>query len=384
VSLDANALDRTLSGLLEPWCPRALAPDGGFHERLDRDLEPVDLGYRRLVVQCRQVFVFAEGARHGVAGAADVAARGFEHLCTAYRTPVGGWRFALGDGQHPSGVPGETHDLYGHAFVLLACAAMHELTADDEPLRLAFQTLTFLNESFRAPGGGFEEALDADLVPLERVRRQNPHMHLLEGCVFAFRASGDEAYGLLADELVQLLDQRFYDDASHTLGEFFDRDLCPHGERGNVVEPGHHFEWVWLLARYRERERERLQAPTDERLNEIMGHLLHRGYDLGRDPEHGGFFDAIDRTGNVLEETKRIWPVTEACKAFALMRRFDESCIARLDETWRLLEERYLSADAGRWNEVLARDLTPTVEYLPGTTLYHLVMALRELRLELS
>ena len=72
-------------------------------------------------------------------------------------------------------------------------------------------------------------------------RRQNPHMHLLE----ALLALGWRAE---ADALVRLFHERFYDEKSGSLAELFDERWQPLATpEGRIVEPGHNFEWVWLL-----------------------------------------------------------------------------------------------------------------------------------------
>ncbi|MEM7308274.1 MAG: AGE family epimerase/isomerase [Planctomycetota bacterium] len=368
-----------LGTLLPRWKERGIDGDGAFYERLDAGLEPIDLGYRRLLAQCRQIFTFAEGALLGGGDElGDAAARAFGLLRERYHAGEGrGWRFAVGE--HPS-VPAATRDLYAHAFVLLACASMHRLVGGPEPLATARETLDFLRMHFAAPaGGGFAEALDDELRPLPRVRRQNPHMHLLEGCLMMYDASGDAAYADLADELVQLFATRFFHEPSGTLGEFFDDELRPHAKTGTIVEPGHHFEWIWLLDRRAALDYRGAHSLAADELWARAERLLHWAVERGHDADAGGYFDEADRDGTPLKDSKRIWPITEALKAFAAARRrLGDAWAAHQSATLGLLFERYLRGDTGGWNEVLRRDLSPEVDYLPATTLYHVMMGLRE------
>ena len=54
--------------------------------------------------------------------------------------------------------------------------------------------------------------------------------------------------------MFELFASRFFLPGSGVLCEYFDDELKPlPGERGQIVEPGHHYEWIWLL-RWYERE----------------------------------------------------------------------------------------------------------------------------------
>ncbi|MCP3917371.1 MAG: hypothetical protein GY711_17635 [bacterium] len=352
--------------LLPHWIERGVAPDGSFYERLDRNLEPIDLGYTRLLSQCRQIFAFGElSLLGGPARARELALDVYARLAERYRDADGGWRFALG--AHPSVAP-ETRDLYAHAFVLLASATAHRLGESPASLDAARATLKFVREHFAAPRAGYHEALDGRSAPIERVRRQNPHMHLLEGCLAMYEASGEEPYLAAADELLVLLRDCFYDPSTSTLGEFFDDEFRPHAEQGHIVEPGHHFEWIWLL-RWRLGLDASDTGATHSELASIRDGLHAFALEHGEDREFGGFYGEVDRAGAVVSDTKRIWPATEALKTG------DPDLQARALE---LLFERYLRGTSGAWNEVLNRDLSPAADHLPGTTMYHLVMGCRE------
>src|SRR3546814_14289476 len=75
------------------------------------------------------------------------------------------------------------------------------------------------------------------------------HMHLLEACLALHEATKETAYLDRAGLLLDLFRDRFL--VTGSLREFFTDDLRPApGDAGRIVEPGHHFEWVWLLHRY--------------------------------------------------------------------------------------------------------------------------------------
>ena len=63
--------------------------------------------------------------------------------------------------------------------------------------------------------------------------------------------SGDGHWSLIVDEIAHLCMNQFIDQETGVLREFFDSGWQPmRGDLGKVVEPGHLFEWAWLLVRW--------------------------------------------------------------------------------------------------------------------------------------
>ncbi len=111
-----------------------------------------------------------------------------------------------------------TADLYDHAFVLFALGWYFRLTKDPEVLGWALRTLDFIDTHMRHPDGhGYLTE-----VPASGYRKQNPHMHLLEAALVNLEVSGDARFLALANEMVTLFCDHFYDGATQTLGEYFD------------------------------------------------------------------------------------------------------------------------------------------------------------------
>ena len=77
-----------------------------------------------------------------------------------------------------------------------------------------------------------------------------------------------------------------------TLGEFFDDRLHPAAaEAGTHVEPGHHYEWVWLLEQYARL----LGGDVAEE-----SHRLYRFAEAyGRDSSGVPVLDVVGRAGGV-------------------------------------------------------------------------------------
>ncbi len=339
---------------------------GGFHERLDTHFKPIPMGYKRLLTQCRQLYIYV----YADAGSNRFLPRlteKYDFIRDHYYNPATkGWAFNVRE----DGAPQDTHlDLYAQAFLILAFSQYAKATGNAEVANFAHDTAHLIDRHFRiADQPGFYEALNADLAPILKLRRQNPHMHLFEACLFAFDVSQEEIYAKLAHEIYALFKNHFFDTATGTLGEFFEDDLTPHKTEGGKVEAGHHFEWVWLLDYYR-----RLFPSFKDEAFTYMEELYDWGCSHGYDTQYGGIFDEQNRDGTISKDTKRVWPLCEAIKAHRAMRPYQEKrALKLLEETKKVFKKRYLRKDTG-WVESWNRDFSEkTADYLPGTSVYHL------------
>jgi mannose-6-phosphate isomerase len=349
---------------------------GGFYERLGKGFKPVLTGNRRLLTQCRQLALYSHASlqkecRHFHP---DLK-RHFCHIVnTYYVTKTGGWRFSADDERQPLD---ETSDLYALAFVIFSFSHYYRVTRDGKSEILARSTLDFIRNHFRLNGKpGYAEALDENLNPLKKVRRQNPHMHLLEACLFAYETWGDSNYLLEADKMVSLFYEYFFDPEKVLLGEYYDDDLGRDHEKGRVIEPGHYFEWVWLLKKHAAAQEQ------PDRHDEACALLLKFANEHGWDKEFGGIYDELEASGEVRKDSKRLWPFTEAIKANALMldnginKDFLKERMAGMIDLFR----RSYMDERGFWTEWLNRDLTPVTNYMPGTTPYHVYFGIMETR----
>ncbi|MEM8988170.1 MAG: AGE family epimerase/isomerase [Pseudomonadota bacterium] len=350
------------------WAERGMDPvHGGFYERLNLDGTPDIDCARRVRVQARQIYVFAHAARLGWRGPAEqIVEAGFEFVTHRAWCDDGGWAHMLS----PQGaIADPTRDAYDHAFVLLAMAWAYRALGRHDPITWAERTLEFLDaEISDERHGGYLEGL-----PPKTPRRQNPHMHLLEAMLALLEATGEDAYADRAHDLVDLFRRRFFDAKSGVLQEYFEADWSPvQGETGAIVEPGHHYEWVWLLWRY------------EQATGELMGDYMERLYDFAERAAVGpyGFaLDAVTRDGAPAKATRRLWPQTEALKASLAMTasgRRDAS--ARIDSLIDGIFDIYIRDDPpGAWTDVID-DVSgrPAVDHIPASIPYHIMSAFSE------
>ena len=345
------------------WAEQGVG-EGGFREALDLQHNPIVAKTARVRVQARQTFVFAAAKQLGwTPGRADaLIGFGLETLDTACRTSDGLFARIL-DFEARQPVSQEV-DLYDTAFALLAMAAAH--AGGFQTGARINATLAALERHMAAPSGGYDE-----MLPRGPYRLQNPHMHLFEACLEAFAATGDQGHLTRAGGLAQLCLERFIDPETGTLGEaFIPSDWSiPDGEAGEIVEPGHQFEWVWLFERYVRLSGTEL-PPQAHRLYAFACETLE---------ETGRAVQSVTRRGIPHDTSARTWPQTEALKAhLTMMRAGDEAAAERAARSFDLLMDTYLTGQGG-WRDHFAADGTLLATTMPASTGYHVIVAFLDL-----
>lgn len=349
------------------WCTGDMLPlwaqngvdraHGGFYERLNLDGSPDARAVRRVRVTSRQIYAFSHASLLGWAQQRDLVGWGVDYLVSA------AWR--------RDGEPGFVHlldadggtcdarrDLYDHAFHIMALSWASRACDDAQMLHLAQQTLAFVDEAMGAPDGGWREGIPASLP-----RRQNPHMHMLEALLALYEASRDEQYLHRADTLIALMQARFVEPQSGLLLEDFDDDLSP--VQPPRIEPGHIAEWCWLL-----HVRARLGQQAAPALAADFG---VRADGFGK--AHGGFLpDAVNTSGEVVADSRRLWGQTEWLKSMLVRGKTDAA--ARLLQR---LEGSYLDAPvAGLWMDAFDLEGHALCSHVPASIVYHLLSAAAE------
>jgi mannose/cellobiose epimerase-like protein (N-acyl-D-glucosamine 2-epimerase family) len=342
---------------------------GRFEERLSLRGEPLTEVPQRLMVQARQIFSYGLAARRGwYHGARELVEVAYASMVRDFHRRDGrdGWVFSI---SRDGAISDATRDLYAHAFVLLGIASYVRAGGARTALSLADETLAFIESHLRAPAGGY---LDAMPRP-DRLRRQNPHMHMLEGLLSLWSASGERRYLAQAEKIFGLFAARFFRPDPGVLGEYFDDTLAPAaGTTGEIVEPGHHYEWIWLL-RWLERESGREVQPY---VDALYRHADAHGYD-----GEGLVMDELLRDGRPHKRSRRAWPITEAIKG-----NLAEAALGRpgsVDKVVALadrLHDRFLTQDPqGGWMDRLDEHGRPATDFMPASTLYHILCMLDEL-----
>ncbi|HLZ83004.1 MAG TPA: AGE family epimerase/isomerase [Caulobacteraceae bacterium] len=287
------------------WCFGADHVGGGFQERLGQDLVPVRLP-RRALVQARQVHAFATASLMGWAGPWLAAVdHGLDYLARRYRRPDGLCRRAV----EPDGsVADDLARLYDQAFVLLALATSaraipsRQATLEAEARGLAVA----VRRTFACEGGGYR-ADDASMIYLA-----DPVMHLFEAVLAWTDIADGEYWRAWAKEIADHFLTRMADADGGRIVEAFDARWEPFdGPEGRRLEPGHHFEWAWLMERWSRLTRQ--ARPHETAL------ALYASGERGVDARTGLVVDALLPDFTRLETTSRLWPQTERVKAALLL-----------------------------------------------------------------
>ena len=342
---------------------------GGFHEALGQDGAPPPLP-RRCRVQPRQIHAFSLAARHGWSGPAKAAAEhGLGYFLDRFRRPDGLFRAAVA-------LDGSVHDdrafLYDQAFALLGLHGAHDLEPRPALREAATNLLGGVRQAFEHPGGGFREH---GAQPFQ----SNAQMHLFEACL-AWGAVAGGPFAETADEIGALCLDRLIDPERGVIDEFYDADWRPVGPAGGAdgerrIEPGHQFEWAWLLSQWGEAG----GRPTRE--------AAERLFAVGEGavaPALHVAAAAIGVSGEVTDPLARLWPQTERLRTAALLAQgvgADPAAYERaaLDAGVGLLA--YLDTPLrGLWRDKMAPDGTFAEEAAPASSLYHLAGAIAALK----
>lgn len=344
------------SAALPLWASAGVDAQGGFEELLGLDGKPVKAP-RRCRVQGRQSFVFAYAGTLGWGGPwRDIAVIGLDYLERCYLRPDGLYAtLADADGR----IIDQTAMTYDQTFAMLAAAALkpHGLGPGESH---ALGLLNRVEALRRHSAGGFTE-------PGQRFL-SNPHMHLFEASLAWIEAGGAARWRDLAQEIAILALSSFIDRENGVLLEQFDAAWAPApGDAGESVEPGHLFEWAWLLERW-----SRLGGGADAHAAAVMlFETATRSVDIARNVA----MDETDRNLRPRRATARLWPQTERLKAALLLRREDEARAAARG-LWQYLQ----TPCPGLWRDKMEYDGSLAEEPAPASSLYHIICAVGSLK----
>ena len=322
------------------------------YESLDAGHSPLPPQRYRAMACARQLYVFASLIGE-VPRAEERAAALFRSLQRHFHDAEhGGWFYSI----DPQGAPLDSgKDLYTHAFILFACA--HYWAKVREPLveSVLNAALQVVEQRFASPDGLYEASLGRDWSSLGSGPLQNPLMHLAEAflAVLAVREDASVRQALLA--LCDGMFKRFTDPQQRVMME------KPLGAVDNWYEPGHQFEWYYLLA----------SSP----LHTALEYSFEQTEQRGVDPQSGAVCAMLAPHPQAAsrDATQRIWAQAEYLRALTLRPESQAS----LQRQLRALQQHFLHPQG--WHECLDGAGLVSRQDMPSTTPYHLMTCYRGL-----
>ena len=323
------------------------------YEALDAEHQPLPVQRYRAMACARQLYLFS--SRIEQPGAAERAAALFRSLQRHFHDAEhGGWFYSIDAQGRPLD---RRKDLYTHAFIVFACAHYWGKAGESLVESTLNAALEVIDQRFSRDDGLYEASLDEDWSDLGSGPLQNPQMHLAEAFLQTLAVRADASVEQALVKLCTALQKHFVDP---THGVMLEKPL---GAVDNWFEPGHQFEWLYLLE----------TSPL------LRGTPLHASLDraFGYAEQYGvkgtAVLASLALDGKVLDATQRIWAQAEYLRALALRAHSE----GRLSAQLQALEAHFLHA--GGWYE--CRDVQGMVSRhdMPSTTPYHLATCLEGL-----
>ena len=347
--------DRLKAWLLDHAYPlwARVGRDGGFYEKIGLDGHPVEAP-RRFRVAARQTYAFALARDLGWAGDWRGPVEHGLAAMEAYRRPDGLFGILLSpDGEMLDDTPAP----YEQAFGMLALSAAQEVLGRDFETP-AIATRNALKARVGRADGGFYDSVERRPPLLA-----NPHMHLFEAAQAWGAVGKDSGWRQMAEGIGQIATSRMIAPDTGGLCEQHDDAWRPLPEAD--VEPGHQFEWGWLLLRFGARN--------------AGLRLIDLAEAHGVDPVRGVAFHSLSAELKPRDLTARLWPQTERLKAgVAAALATGEDCYWTLAANAGRGLQKYLMPE-GLWRDRMNPDGSFVDEPAPASSFYHIVGAILDL-----
>lgn len=339
--------------------------NGGFYERLTPEgIILHDVRRTRLVA--RQIYVFATA--HALGWRGDSLAyiqHGLNYLMSRCRQDDGNLVASL---DPATGTANSGFQLYDYAFALFGLAAVVRAMPNRAPAmeKIALELLEIIQSRCATTGGYYDQP---DQL------HSNPHMHLLEAAIAWGHLSSAPVWHTLCADLVALCVTRFIDSDCQAVREHFDNDWQL-SDGPNPIEPGHQFEWAWLLMDW--------AAINNHPATANLGQqLAQTGENHGIGPL-GFAVNEISAQMDIIDGRHRLWPQTERIKAHTALyaQAANESgrilTLNNIAQGLKNMRRFFEHPVQGQWWEHLAPDGTPMHEPSRASSLYHIVCAISE------
>lgn len=345
--------------------------NGGFFESLSFDGQAQQIP-RRAMVQARQAYSFLTAAKlecTSKAFAEKTALDGIHYMIENFSQPSGAFIHSI----NPDGsLKNQTPDLYTQAFALFGLAQAYSINKSADFKSKAKSLTNYLKRERRVPGGGYTELNDKG----EALYHSNPHMHLFEAAISWMLIDEDPEWKDLGQELATLCLNKFINPTSHVLGEYFDENWNHQliDERF-IYEPGHQYEWAWLLSLYED------LTGTDTK--KVRHRLFQLAEQHGTSRAHRIVYDEMWSNYQPKKTSSRFWPQCERIKAAVRLGQEvpaseKGSYAFAADEAMETLFNFFETPHKGMWFDVLSEGHTFSGTSAKASSLYHIINAMEE------
>lgn len=347
------------------WQSFGQRDDGLFAEELTFDGDAVECDHR-VRVQSRQLFVYSVAGQLGWQGqwrrACSKGLAAFKNYCCNEH----GRLYSVISSRLEVLKPESS--FYDNAFGIFALAYMKQMDAASNVVEPRANSIL---QSLLSLSDGYGAIIENDDHPYQ----SNAHMHLLEACLAWENVSDDPIWIEASDRVVLLAENHFIDADKGFLREYFDANWKPAaGEDGRRIEPGHQFEWAWLLMNYAKKR----SRP------DIYDKAL-RLYEHGRAglcSATGVVVDALDDSGRIVSSTARLWPQTEWLRAALLLAQESQGDMRDIyihDAERALAAVQQYITDDGLWHDCMTAPDKFDTGNSKASSLYHIMGACRQM-----
>lgn len=353
------------------WLARVQDGTMGVFDALDAQGNPDTTTGKSLLAQARTLFTVSHVALLSGDPTLIAAARQQGAFLERFRKAPGLYRCRANRDGSPTGqTADEIARSYDHSFVILGLATWNKLSpSPDVELRIE-ECWEALQSQLTDPSTGL---LHNDDTGSDTGPAQNPHMHLYEACLQAYRMTERPVWVERATKIGAHALPHFMDKDSGSIAEFMTADLHPlPGPAGKRREIGHQCEWAWLLLE----EASFTDAPTLHTLaTRLMDFANAHGF-APDGPLKGAAYDAVSTTGEVVENSFLLWPQTETIKVLANhYMAGDFAAGPRAQALFCLMFERWFEGHTSFINQL---DADGNCIWPQGLTrlMYHVVLAM--------
>lgn len=257
---------------------------------------------------------------------------------------------------------------YGHAFVLLAASSAKIVGHPLAEAMLDDVTEILETRFWEDAHGAIAEEFSADWSPVPGYRGQNSNMHLTEALMAAFEATGERHYLDKAERIADLVIRRRAGECDWRVPEHFDENWqLDRDYRGNeMFRPSGTTPGHWLEWARLVLQLWVLGGKRHDWMPEAARGLFFQSMSLGWDRIHGGFFYTLDWENAPARRSKLWWPLCEGAGAAHYLAEHLPSDFH--EETYRRIWSFIARHSLDRTHGGWFEELTE--ELVPATTLF--------------